>query len=288
MLTPNRVQHGLVFVGMDGQKLLRRSDTYRVMYPENEVSESESDGVSVEIAPRGEAAAAAPALPTPQPGVSVEYYRLQRVTRGADSDDINRPPEDTSDDESANAGNSLEMAVDDDDDRSRRYTLPDTRTADDLLDEMPDPEEVMNRVTGIHSRTAYNMPRIPPEPPANDDFDAFMFRAPPFSRITRRLTHPTRFWHGGSSPSFSVGHAEDGASLPRVSPPFSRQADASHGPRPYGGAVRAAPDPPRRSSEDILAFQAKFSIDKEQSRAIIKFNPPMCVSSPLFSYLLTI
>jgi hypothetical protein len=273
----NSVQHGLVFVGMDSKKLLRGSETYRIVYPDSDGSgPDEPDGPRLEIAPRPEpGSAAAPAAP-PLPGVSVEYYRLQHGGRRAQQDDdVSREPDSSSEDGSILLADGPDIDADDgeDDDVITRRA----RRMADILGAMPDPDDLIAAGVIPEGLAGTDAPplgsaslREAGQPPRYD-LDSFLFQHPLFDYMSRRRgqTQSLR----GDSPGITVGGTSDALPpVPSLAPP--------------PGAPIAPPsqtrDPePRREEQSVLGFHAQFFIDKQQSRAIVKFDPPMCVPPPL-------
>ena len=266
-----------MFVGMDSQKLLRGSDTYRVVYPDNDGSGSdEPDGPRLEIAPRPEAGSSAAPVPPPPPGVSVEYYRLQHAgRRRPDGEDVNREPESSSEDGSVLLADAADIDGDSDGEDDDAITRRARRMAD-ILGAIPEPDHLIAAGVLPEGLTGTTPPRDatgPPGPPPQYDLDSFLFQRPMFDYMSRRRgqTQSPR----ADSPGITVGGPGD--DLPQTSA-LSPPAGAPIAPPASPGRDRVEASP--RQEERVLGFHAKFFIDKEQSRAIIKFDPPMRVSPP--------
>jgi hypothetical protein len=285
-LMPNRVQHGMVFVGMDREKLLRGSEAYRVVYPENDISSSdEPDGPGLEIAPR---AAAVP--PPSPPGVSVEYIRFPRAgRRPLDNDDVNREPESSSEDGSVVLPDGVDLGENhrhndseaDDTEASIRRSRRMAYVLGNIgADDWPERAAMSEGLMGMGVPPLGSVPlREATGPPLSYDLDSFLFQPPMHDYMSRRRPHQrTR----AADETISIGSG--GGIRYRQSSPYGEISavplTGQLAPPPSPGYV-SAEDPAGAASqrEDTLGFQAKFLVDKEQSKAIIKFNPPMFVIS---------
>jgi hypothetical protein len=282
----------MLFVGMDSEKLLRGAEPYCNAYPENDLhSPDDPEGSGPETAPR------TGVLPPPPPGVSVEYYRLQRAgRRPPDNEDVNREPESSSEDGSVVLPDGIDMGENDGRNdseaeeteanirRSRRmaYVLGNIRD-----DDWPERAAMSEGLVGMSVPPLGSVPLReatgPPGPPFSYDLDAFLFQPPMYDYMSRRRPHQQTRAADETISIGSGGSGGGGTGYPRSSPfPGASAASLTE--------PSAPPPSPGFSSEnragaasqrvDELGFKAKFIIDHEQSRAIIKFNPPMCVSSP--------
>jgi hypothetical protein len=213
---------------MDGKELLKRSTSYRLVYPENnDVTGNES----------------LECWPTPEQAARIrESFQLaEQVLRDIEGED-----------DAVHDGSDCDAPVP----VSVEYQLPRAGDAsaaaarrpessdDEEIPSLPDPDRDPDANPDPDALAALHGAA----PGMQYDLDSFLFQHQLINYMSRR--RPLR--------------------------PRQEERVRSHRPRrhPQPDLVDAGKDD---GKPDVLGFHARFFIDKTQSRAIIKFNPPMCV-----------